>query len=191
MGGVALLLADEHRKVVPSTAEAEGVLTDSDFHKTPGMRAEEIADLVVERMANGSDAMIACNFSNCDMIGHLLPDRWREAVDACEAVSVAVGRVASMAAAHGYAMVVTSDHGNIEENFPAHTANDILTTIIGASGVVHETPLEVFQARLFDVSSTLASLIGLDMRQLIIDKRLKCVSPNMRGRSLISDREKD
>ena len=70
------------------------------------------------------------------MIGHLLPERFEEAINAFESTDSAVGAMTEAAKRHGWSTIVTADHGNIEEDGPAHSANDVLTTVIPPIGNV-------------------------------------------------------
>jgi bisphosphoglycerate-independent phosphoglycerate mutase (AlkP superfamily) len=60
----------------------------------------------------------------------------------------------------GSYMVITSDHGNIEDDTSAHSVNDVLTTIIRPDGAELVVGIPVYQARLFDVAPTVLELIG-------------------------------
>ena len=64
-------------------------------------------------------------------------------------------------------MVVTSDHGNIENDAPTHTVNPVLTTVLPAEGsVAPRDSAGAYSANLFDVSHTVARLIGVDAREI-------------------------
>ncbi|MBI4307162.1 MAG: alkaline phosphatase family protein [Chloroflexi bacterium] len=152
----------EDRKILPSCGEAEGVKSDSDFYKTPAMRNIEVAEAVHSGMESGRYRLICANFSNCDMVGHLLPDRFEAAVEACEALDQALGIVAPAARLAGYDLVLTSDHGNIEEDSTAHTTNDVLTTVLLQGAKTLPARREEFQARLFDIPWTLGRLLGIE-----------------------------
>ena len=165
----------EHRDMTPSYAEADGVRSDSDFMKLPQMRNREVADLVLNRLAVGSDSLICCNLSAPDMIGHILPSHGDEsvtahaaiaaAVTAYEATDIAISSMVKAAVDHGYSVVITSDHGNIEDMGPAHTANDVLTTIVEARGVAYDLAArDAYQGRLFDISWTIARILGAEGR---------------------------
>jgi 2,3-bisphosphoglycerate-independent phosphoglycerate mutase len=153
----------EDREIVPSCGSAEGVTSDSDFYKTPGMRNREIAELLRSRLDAGYRMMIA-NFSGCDMIGHLLPARFEQAVQACEALDSAIQAIVPAARSAGYDVVLTSDHGNIEDDTTAHTTNDVLTSVLPATGTHAFEPEErlAYQARLFDVPWTVGRLLGVE-----------------------------
>ncbi len=150
----------EDRVIVPSAGETEGILSDTDFHATPQMRNAEVAETVTERLAGGRYKLICCNLSAPDMLGHLLPDRFDEAVRACEATDEAIEKMVVQAKRHGWSVIVTADHGNIEDDGPAHSANDVLTTAAPPIGSYKPARRSTFQARLFDLSWTVAHLLG-------------------------------
>ncbi|MCI0809523.1 MAG: hypothetical protein J4N63_10255 [Chloroflexi bacterium] len=164
--------ANEVRLVTPSHGEEDGVKTDTDFYLHPGMRAKEITAGVQAAIAAGTSRLICCNIAAPDMIGHLLPARYEEAKAAYLAAADALVAMAGTAGEHGRHMVITSDHGNIEDDTSAHSVNDVLTTIILSgvrSGIRRGTrpggakatvAIPVFQARLFDIAPTLLHLLG-------------------------------
>jgi 2,3-bisphosphoglycerate-independent phosphoglycerate mutase len=153
----------EDREIVTSCGEAEGVSSDADFHKTPAMRNREIAELIAGRLGEGYRLIVA-NFSNCDMIGHLLPERFDAALKACEALDAVLQIVIPAARSAGYDVVLTSDHGNIEDDTTAHTTNDVLTTVLpaGQGPKLQPARRHAYQARLFDIPWTLGRLFGVE-----------------------------
>ena len=157
----------EDRWVVPSDGTNEGVHSDSDFYVRPVMKTREIAQLVSEAMGIGEHRLIMCNLAAPDMVGHLLPTRFDAAVEAYRATVATLAELSGVARANGYSMVVTSDHGNIENDAPTHTVNPVLTTVLPAAGSVEPRDVEgTYSANLFDVSHTVARLIGLDGREI-------------------------
>jgi 2,3-bisphosphoglycerate-independent phosphoglycerate mutase len=161
--------ANEVRVVTPSHGEEDGVKTDSDFYLHPGMRAKEVTAAVNAAIAAGTSRLICCNIAAPDMVGHLLPARYEEAKAAYMAAAEALVAIAESARMHGRSMVITSDHGNIEDDTSAHSVNDVLTTIIlpytrtgtGSTSTKATVGIPVFQARLFDIAPTLLRLLGL------------------------------
>ena len=157
----------EHRWITPSAATSEGVSSDSDFYKVPAMKTHEVASRVVDAMRHDGHRLIICNFAAPDMIGHLLPKRYEEAISAYSSTCDALVRLSQVAAAHGYHMIATADHGNIEEDAPTHTSNPVLTTIIPAPGSVHIEPARAeLDARLYDIPHTIAKLLGFDPEEV-------------------------
>jgi 2,3-bisphosphoglycerate-independent phosphoglycerate mutase len=145
------------------------VKTDSDFYLHPGMRAKEVTAAVNAAIAAGTSRLICCNIAAPDMVGHLLPARYEEAKAAYMAAAEALVAIAESARMHGRSMVITSDHGNIEDDTSAHSVSDVLTTIIlpytrtgtGSTSTKATVGIPVFQARLFDIAPTLLRLLGL------------------------------
>ncbi|MCZ6538228.1 MAG: hypothetical protein O6922_00175, partial [Chloroflexi bacterium] len=159
--------ANEVRLVIPSHGEEDGVKTDTDFYLHPAMRATEIATAVRAAIKAGTSRLICCNIAAPDMVGHLLPDRYEEAKAAHLAAANALAAIAGSARQNGWHMVITSDHGNIEDDTSAHSVNDVLTTVIrpetGPGGTKAMIAIPVFQARLFDIAPTLQRLLGLGL----------------------------
>jgi len=152
----------EDRTIIPSFGETEGILSDSDFYKTPGMRNAAIADCIIIRLAQRAHRLICVNISNCDMIGHLLPERFDEAVAAYEAMDAAVGRIVPSALENRYSVILTADHGNIEDDSTAHSSNDVLTTVVCPTGAVSPARRDIYQTRLFDLSWTAGRILGVE-----------------------------
>lgn len=152
--------ATEARFITPSHGEEDGVKADTDFYLHPGMRAPEVTADVLSAITANTSRLICCNIAAPDMIGHLLPARYEEAKAAYRAAADALVEMANTSQAAGRYMVITSDHGNIEDDTSAHSVNDVLTTIIRPDGRRLAAGIPIFQARLFDVAPTVLELIG-------------------------------
>ena len=153
----------ERRLIVPSFDAASGIKSDSDVHLQPQMRTDEIERLMLEQLDQPERRLLICNFAATDMVGHLLPQRYQAAREAYASTVRSVLRIAKEARARGWHFVWTSDHGNVEEDSPSHTANNVLTTIAAPRGTLEPSPrMDGFQARLFDIAPTLALLLDLD-----------------------------
>ena len=154
----------EVRYIIPSLGEQEGVLNDADVYKVPPMRTVEIANALVEAMSARRYPLICANLASTDMLGHLLPRHFEAAVAAYEAVDIALARIVTVAKDFGYHVVITSDHGNIEDDTSSHSINDVLTTVIAPRGRLTAARREVYQARLFDVSWTVGRILGVEAK---------------------------
>jgi 2,3-bisphosphoglycerate-independent phosphoglycerate mutase len=152
----------EIRDIVPSLGEQEGVVNDADVYKVPPMRTVEITGKLVEAMSARRYPLICANLASTDMLGHLLPRHFEPAVAAYEAIDIALARIVTVARDFGYHVVITSDHGNIEEDTSSHSVNDVLTTVIAPRGRLTAARREVYQARLFDVSWTVGRILGVE-----------------------------
>lgn len=172
--------ANEIRVIIPSHGEEDGIKSDTEFYRHPEMRTDEITKSVLSAIDARNSRLICCNIAAPDMIGHLLPDRYQEAKVAHRAAANALVRMTNRAHASGRYMVITSDHGNIEDNTSAHSVNDILTTIIAPGHEILDPAIPVFQARLFDIAPTLLKLLGSTVNQSTIT----IIDPFI-GRSLV------
>jgi len=152
----------EVRHIIPSLGEREGVINDADVYKVPAMRTVEITNKLVEALSARRYPLICANLASTDMLGHLLPRHFEAAVAAYEAVDVALNRIVTVARDLGYHVVITSDHGNIEDDTSSHSVNDVLTTVIAPRGRLSAARREIYQARLFDVSWTVGRILGVE-----------------------------
>lgn len=152
----------EVRHISPSFGEQEGVVNDSDVYKVPPMRSAEITNALVEAMSGRRYPLICANLASTDMLGHLLPRHFDAAVAAYEAVDAALARIVTVARDFGYHVVITSDHGNIEDDTSSHSVNDVLTTVVSPRGRLSPARRETYQARLFDISWTIGRILGVE-----------------------------
>ena len=100
----------------------------------PQMSAEAVGDAVLEAMQEGYDFVVV-NFANGDMVGHT--GNFQAAIKAVEAVDIQLGRIIESAKKLGYAVVITSDHGNCEEmkdsqgnTLTNHTVGDVWAFVL-------------------------------------------------------------
>ena len=179
----------ETRWITPSAAADEGVASDSDFYKSPTMRTREIVERVTDAMRNEDHRIIICNIAAPDMIGHLLPTRYQESIAAYSAASNALMELCNVAAESDVNMIITSDHGNIEEDAPTHTSNPVLTTIIPSPSDTGIAPTGTsLTARLYDIPHCVATMLSIDannIASLIENSGTNHNNPDWVGRSLI------
>jgi 2,3-bisphosphoglycerate-independent phosphoglycerate mutase len=85
-----------------------------EFDRRPQMRAAEITDVLINALDAGEALdLIRLNYANGDMVGHTgsLP----ATVAAVETVDTEIGRLLSLAQRHGATLLVTADHGNVDD----------------------------------------------------------------------------
>lgn len=158
--------SSEDRHIIPSYGEEFGIATDDDYYKTPQMRAFALTDFVVESLAKREYDLIAVNFSNADMIGHLLPRRFDAAVRAVTVIDTALQTVVPAALRNGYTTVLTADHGNVEDDDSSHTVNDILTSFVAPENRLRLRGDPRRPARLFDIPWSMVEIMGINDRVL-------------------------
>jgi 2,3-bisphosphoglycerate-independent phosphoglycerate mutase len=106
-GGVEEPFPGEDRILVPSNREVPT------YDQAPEMSAPEITDRLVEAIGSEAYDFVVANYANPDMVGHT--GSWDAAVRAAEAIDGCLGRLARTTLGVGAALIITADHGNIEE----------------------------------------------------------------------------
>jgi 2,3-bisphosphoglycerate-independent phosphoglycerate mutase len=147
----------EERILVPSPKVAT-------YDLKPEMSAFQVTDKLVHAVESGKFDAIVVNYANADMVGH--SGIMGAAVKAVEAVDTCLGRLCEAVIAAGGSLLVTADHGNIEqmadpetgEPFTAHTTNPVPIVLVnppeGVTGLGH--------GKLADVAPTLLQLLGIE-----------------------------
>lgn len=85
------------------------------FNQRPEMSAVAITDAVVASLVEGRHDHIRLNIANGDMVGHT--GDFKAAMQAMSVVDDCVGRIAAATQAAGGVLLITADHGNVEEMF--------------------------------------------------------------------------
>jgi 2,3-bisphosphoglycerate-independent phosphoglycerate mutase len=123
-GGREISFSGEERILVPSPRDV------TTYDLKPEMSAEEVTRKLEAALSQGF-GFVLVNYANSDMVGHtgVIP----AALKAVAKVDECIGRLWLAAQKAGMAMVVTADHGNIEqmvdyetgEPFTQHTLNPV------------------------------------------------------------------
>lgn len=160
--------AGETRILVPSPNVAT-------YDLQPEMSAYEVTDKLVDAINSGTYDLLIVNYANGDMVGHT--GVFDAAVKAVEAVDSSLGRVYEAVMANKGHMIITADHGNVEQMqdydsgqvHTQHTTEHVPFIYVGpTSATIAEKGI------LADVAPTLLSLMNLP------------VPTEMQGRNLIT-----
>lgn len=141
------------------------ILVPSPKVKTYDMQPEMHADQVTEHLVNAINEqkydVIICNYANCDMVGHT--GVWKAALKAVEAVDASLAAIVDALEKTGGQMLLTADHGNIEQMHDAqggpltsHTINPVPLVYVGG-----QTPL-LEGGSLKDLAPTILSILGIE-----------------------------
>jgi len=141
----------------------------------PEMNAGEVTDHLVAAITGGKYDVIICNYANCDMVGHtgIIP----AAILAVETIDKCLERVHDALKLVGGRLLLTADHGNIEQMVDkdtgqphtAHTTNQVpLVYVCG------DKPL-LSGGGLSDLAPTMLAILGVSQPL------------EMTGRSLINN----
>lgn len=154
-GGYANPVGGEDREMIPSPP----VLT---YDLAPAMNSVKLTDRVIDVLAHRLYDVVVMNYANTDMVAHTgnLP----AGIQAMEATDTCLGRLAAAVLAVDGWLVVTGDHGNLEEmrNLATgevdteHSTFPVPFFLIGRQA----TPLQLRPGVLGDVAPTLLHLLG-------------------------------
>jgi 2,3-bisphosphoglycerate-independent phosphoglycerate mutase len=128
----------------------------------PEMSAPEVTDKLVAAIGSGHFDAIICNYANGDMVGH--SGIFEAAVKAVEALDVCVGRVVDAVLANHGEVLITADHGNVEEMFDANSGQVSTqhSTLPVPFVYIGERKLSLRDGgSLADVAPTMLALMGL------------------------------
>ena len=158
-GGVERPFYGEDRVLIPSPDVAT-------YDLQPEMSAFELTDELVEHIESQKYDLIICNFANTDMVGH--SGKLDAAIKAVEAVDACLGIVyEAMHAIDGGEMLITADHGNVEqmvnpetgEAHTAHTSNLVpLLFVSDRSASIAEPGI----GSLSDIAPTLLAMMDVE-----------------------------
>lgn len=150
----------EERVIIPSPR----VISSNDLK--PEMRAIEVAEEILSRIKNPTYRVIIANLANVDVIGHI---ENREAIlKAVEVVDSQLGKIMAVCRKQGITLVVTSDHGTVEEWFyddgsmnTGHTRNPVPFIVADFSLKDPKHWIIREQGELSDVAPTVLELLGI------------------------------
>ena len=164
-GGREELFAGEQRILVPSPKVAT-------YDLQPEMSAYEVTDKLVAAIKSGEFDALICNYANGDMVGHT--GVFDAAVKAVEALDVCLGRLYAAVKEVGGEMIITADHGNVEQMMDnqtgqahtAHTCELVPFAYVGRKATIKQGGV------LSDVAPTLLSLMGIPVPVEMTGKNL-------------------
>jgi 2,3-bisphosphoglycerate-independent phosphoglycerate mutase len=152
-GGREAPFEGEQRILVPSPKVAT-------YDMQPEMSLPELSERLVAEIRAQRFDFIVCNVANADMVGHSGIES--AAIKAAEAIDVALGRITAAIRECGGEMLVTADHGNLEQMVDAdgiphtqHTVGPVPVVYVGRPARLHAGALR-------DLAPTVLALMGLD-----------------------------
>ena len=154
-GGREGLFAGETRTLIPSPKVAT-------YDLQPEMSCPELTDKLVAAIESQAFDAIVCNIANPDMVGH--SGILAAAIEAAQAVDIAIGKVGdAVRRVHG-ALLITADHGNLEmmrdpdtgQPHTAHTVGPVPLVYVGERAAALRSG-----GALRDIAPTLLDLLGL------------------------------
>ncbi len=153
-GGEESPFDGEDRHLVPSPKVAT-------YDMMPEMSAREVTHALIKAIETNQYDVIICNYANADMVGHT--GKFKAAVKAIEVLDECLGKLEKAVVNAGGAMLITSDHGNVEQMYDsdtdqahtAHTTNLVPLLLVGRYAEFDEG------GALSDVAPTLLDLMQI------------------------------
>jgi 2,3-bisphosphoglycerate-independent phosphoglycerate mutase len=153
-GGEEEPFPGEERILVPSPRVAT-------YDLQPEMSLPELTERLVDAIRSGGFDVIICNVANPDMVGHT--GSLEAAIEAVTAVDQCLASVRAAIDAAGGELLITADHGNIEQmadadtgqRHTAHTTNRVPLIFHGRKARMKE------RGSLRDIAPTMLALLGL------------------------------
>jgi 2,3-bisphosphoglycerate-independent phosphoglycerate mutase len=153
-GGREAPFAGEERILINSPKVAT-------YDLQPQMSVYEVKDALIEALHADRYNLVILNFANGDMVGHT--GVYDAICAAVKAVDSCVDEVVPVARAHGYTVLITSDHGNadyaINENGTPNTAHSLNKVPFI---VVDDDVKTVRDGILADISPTILKLMNIE-----------------------------
>lgn len=156
-GGYDHIVAGENRVNIPSKD------VDS-YAKAPEMSTEELADFVVKALQEKKFDFICVNFASPDMVGHT--GDLAAGIKAVEVVDRELGRIIQTSLVNKGTVLVTADHGNIEEMI------NLKTKEVDTEHSIHLVPFIVVNQNKYNLakSGVLANIAPTILHILNIEK---------------------
>ncbi len=132
----------------------------------PEMSAKEIAELLCSKIKNHSYSIIMANLANVDVVGHT--ENKEAVLKAVETVDLQLGKVMEACQRERVTLIVTSDHGTVEEWFyedgsinTGHTKNPVPFILADYSNFESKKWQLREEGELADVAPTILNLLNL------------------------------
>lgn len=109
------LLPGEDREIVKSPQNKKN------YVDSPEMAAPLLTKLLLDKITTSDYNFILANFANADMVGHT--GDMNACINAVRVLDECVGQIAEAALLTDAALLITADHGNIEQVIDPHTGN--------------------------------------------------------------------
>lgn len=146
------------------------------YNQKPEMSAYEITDILVKKIHEKKYQFILVNYANPDMVGHT--GDIAACIKAISTIDDCLGKVVDAALQGDYAVLITADHGNVEEKLnkvtgemsTEHTSNPV--PFIAISNKLKGKPVRLQSGILADVAPTVLSLLGVSVPRDMMGRNL-------------------
>lgn len=155
-GGASVIYSNEDQIAIPSPHVAT-------YDLKPEMSALEVLNVLEQRIKSKSYDFMLVNFANTDMVGHT--GVLSAGVKAVQTVDYCVHELVNLFLSQGGAVIITADHGNVEEMInletgeidTEHSLNPVPCIVIGAEAGNRFLPYGALK----DVAPTVLDIMGI------------------------------
>jgi 2,3-bisphosphoglycerate-independent phosphoglycerate mutase len=167
-GGEEKKYPGEERILIPSPRDV------ATYDLKPQMSAREVTEALVKYVREQDVGLVIANFANADMVGHT--GNFEASVKAVEVIDECLGRVVDAALTKKGKVVITADHGNIEQLIDydtgkphtAHTTNWVPVILVDEE----RKKCRLNQGTAIDVAPTLLEMLKLTQPREMTGKSL-------------------
>jgi 2,3-bisphosphoglycerate-independent phosphoglycerate mutase len=160
-GGEENKFPGEERILIPSPKDV------ATYDLKPEMSARAVTDALVKYLRDQDVGLVIANYANADMVGHT--GNFEASVKAVEVIDECLGKVIDAAIGKKGKVVITADHGNIEQLIDydtgmlhtAHTTNLVPVILVDEE----RKKCQLNQGSGVDIAPTLLQLLGLPQPQ--------------------------
>ena len=155
-GGASVVYSNEDQISIPSPQVAT-------YDLKPEMSALEVLNVLTQRIMSKSYDFILVNFANADMVGHT--GVLNAGVKAVQTVDYCVHELVNLFVSQGGAVIITADHGNVEEMInldngeidTEHSINPVPCIIAGTNATNRFLPYGALK----DIAPTILDIMGV------------------------------
>lgn len=155
----------------------------SSYAFRPEMSASKVSEEISKRIDDPSFTLFVVNLANVDVIGHT--EDKTAVLKAVEAVDRELGKIADTCRSKGVTLIVTSDHGTVEEwrysdgtIHTGHTRNPVPFILADFSSQGPQRSDLRQEGELSDVAPTLLELLGIQKPSEMTGQSLLLKRPN-------------
>lgn len=164
-------MEQEERLIIPSPKVAT-------YDLKPEMSSIELTDAVLNKLKTSQDyKFILINYAAPDMVGHT--GNIGSAVKACQTVDECVARLANFCLAYDGALVITADHGNVEEMIDSQTGQ------VETEHSSNPVPLIIITKEFMGRGEMLPAGISADVAPTVLGLLGLAIPSQMSGRNLL------
>jgi 2,3-bisphosphoglycerate-independent phosphoglycerate mutase len=153
------------------------------YDQKPEMSAREITEKLLDRLSLGIYSFTLVNFANPDMVGHT--GNITAAINAVEVTDECIGKVASYVLANDMTMLITADHGNVEEMLgpdgemdTEHSTYPVPLYIVDKR--YEGQPMTLPMGKLGDVATSILAIMDIEVPPVMTGKNLLADLPNVK-----------